>query len=98
MQYYTLSSEADSDLEYIYDYGEVKFGTEQTTNYLLMLASTFEQLAKHTEMGRSRDELRAGIRSFPKSSHTIFYRITGPNHIRIIRVLHGSKDIPRYFE
>lgn len=94
---YTLSLEADEDLENIYDYGLEKFGKKQAIQYLLELESVFSQLSENPEMGRSRKELHSGIRSFPKISHIIFYHVNRNNHIRIIRILHGSCDAFHFF-
>ncbi|WP_363315644.1 type II toxin-antitoxin system RelE/ParE family toxin [Chryseobacterium sp. sg2396] len=46
--------------------------------------------------GKKRNEVKSGLYSFPKDHHVIFYRILD-DHIRIVRVLHGSRDIPNYF-
>jgi toxin ParE1/3/4 len=43
-------------------------------------------------MGRVRDELAEGIRSFPIGRHVVFY-VTIPGGIEIIRVLNGARDI-----
>ncbi len=47
-------------------------------------------------MGRSRDELAAGIRSFPTGNYIVLYRVVGEN-VEIVRVLHGRRDIERAF-
>ena len=54
--FYELSSDADSDIEEIFNYTFEEFGIEQ-------------------------------------SSHVIFYRVL-KDRIRIVRVLHGSRDLP----
>lgn len=43
-------------------------------------------------MGRSRDELLPGLRSFPLQRYIIFYRVQ-PWSIEIVRVLSGYRDI-----
>lgn len=43
-------------------------------------------------MGRRRDELRKGLRSFPIKKYVVFYFVTG-NSVEIVRVLHGAQDI-----
>ncbi len=53
-------------------------------------------LAKAPAMGRQRDELSRGIRSFPVGAYVIFYRKTKKG-IQIARVLHGARDIPSLF-
>lgn len=49
-------------------------------------------IAESPYIGREREELAPGIRSFPVARYLIFYRpIAGG--IEIVRVLHGSRDI-----
>ncbi len=72
---YRLSRAADKDLEKIYDYTLDGFGREQAIQYLTELDDTLKELVRIPEMGRERDEIKSGLRSFPKLSHVIFYRI-----------------------
>jgi toxin ParE1/3/4 len=48
-------------------------------------------LASHPDAGRLRDEIAAGLRSFPVRNHIIYYR-PEQGHILIARILHGSRD------
>lgn len=43
-------------------------------------------------MGRARDELAEGLRSFPTGQYIIFYQPV-PGGIEIVRVLHGARDL-----
>jgi toxin ParE1/3/4 len=92
---YQLSEETDNDLQNIYDYTEEHFGTDQAIKYLLGLEELFEFLCMHTDTGRKRNEIREGLRSSSYVSHTVFYRVL-ENHIYIVRVLHASRDIPKF--
>jgi len=53
-------------------------------------------LAEFPELGRPRDELKAGLHSFRvrRFRHLIFYRVT-PNTLVLLRVLHGARDLER---
>jgi len=53
-------------------------------------------LAEQPAMGRVREELLHGLRSFPVGRYVIFY-LTVPNGIDIVRVLHGSRDVNAIF-
>ena len=53
-------------------------------------------LEDHPFAGRSRDEVRTGVRSIASRPHVIFYRVTD-NTIEIIRVLDGRRDIEEIF-
>jgi toxin ParE1/3/4 len=94
---YNLSKEADLDLEDIFDYTDNAHSFNQAVSYLSDLDSVFESLVIHPEIGRQRDEIKTGLYSISEQEHVVFYRIL-ENHIRIVRVLHGSKDIPRNFK
>lgn len=93
---YILSEIADKDLEDIFDYTVDEFGFDQAEKYLLEIEEIFQNLIINPQIGKKRDEIKQGLYSFPKDNHIIFYRILD-NHIRIVRVLHGSRDIPKYF-
>lgn len=49
-------------------------------------------LAENPLLGRSRDDLAAGLRSMPVGPCVIFYRPTDAG-VDIVRVLHGRRDI-----
>jgi toxin ParE1/3/4 len=46
--------------------------------------------------GRSRDEVRAGLRSISASPHVVFCRLKG-DQPEIVRVLDGRQDIDEIF-
>jgi toxin ParE1/3/4 len=94
--HFELSLPADQDLEEIFDYTEEEFGSDQAAKYLTELQDVFEQLVENPELGRERNEIKQGLRSFTKDAHVVFYRILS-KHIRIVRVLHGSRDLPKHF-
>lgn len=90
---YELSIEADQDISDIYDYTYLEFGDDQAITYLADLEPVLLKLVDYPELGRARPEIRAGLRSFAYQNHVIFYRIL-ETHIRVVRVLHGSRDLP----
>ena len=62
-----------------------------------MIEQKCRLLAQFPEMGRKREELASGLRSFPVGNYVIFYR-PSPEGIQMIRVLHGARDLPPLFE
>jgi toxin ParE1/3/4 len=60
------------------------------------IAETSSKLAQFKNMGRNRDELHRGLRSFPVGRYLIFYMPISDG-IEIVRVLHGMMDIDAVF-
>ena len=48
-------------------------------------------------MGRSREELGPGLRSFGVGRYVIYYRVLGEEHIEAVRFLHSARDIEGLF-
>lgn len=97
MARYLLTSEADQDLENVFDYTEEHFGLDQALKYIYELETLFELLCDNNKLGRERSEIKQGLRSFNKESHIIFYRIAS-GQVIIIRVLHASRDMPNFLK
>lgn len=93
---YVLSDETDNDLNDIFDYTEQEYGFDQAILYLTAFETLFKRLVSNLEIGRQRDEIKPGLYSLTEQQHVVFYRIF-KKQIRIIRVLHGRKDIPKTF-
>ncbi|KYG77243.1 plasmid stabilization protein [Roseivirga spongicola] len=94
---YVLSVPADQDLEDIFDYTKQEFGEKQAVEYLIELEELFIQLLANPELGRERNEIKQDLRSMVKNAHVVFYHIMD-DHIRVVRVLHGSRDMPNFLE
>ena len=56
-----------------------------------------QSLARMPELGRKRPDLAPELRSLPVGNYVIFYRPI-PDGIQVIRVLHGTRDIPALFD
>jgi toxin ParE1/3/4 len=48
-------------------------------------------------LGRSRDDLKQGLRSFVVKKYVVFYRIWQNTPV-VVRVVHGSRDLEALFE
>ena|SRR5665647_240775 len=66
-------------------------------NWLDKLDEQFALLTLQPLMGRARDELAAGIRSFPLGRYVIYY-LPLPNGIDVVRVLHSARDVSAQFD
>jgi toxin ParE1/3/4 len=52
----------------------------------------FHLLAEQPMLGRTREKLAPGLRSFPFGRYVIFYEVI-PDGMAIVRVLHGARDL-----
>ncbi|VAW34971.1 hypothetical protein MNBD_GAMMA01-845 [hydrothermal vent metagenome] len=95
MTQYVLSPEAKKSLIQIKAFSTNQFGRLRATRYLQDIASRFKELASNPELGKLRNELKAGYYSYFVGSHSIYYRIK-TNHIEIIDVLHQSMEPERH--
>jgi len=55
-------------------------------------------LRRHPYLGRRRNELLPGLRSFPRRPFVIFYRVPDTSTVEIIPVLDGRRDLPPLFK
>lgn len=91
-----LSLDADEDLQSIYLYSEETWGEAQARRYLDELFDLFDHIGRNPAMGRLREELGRGIRSFPHGSHVVYF-MDWRGEAAILRILHGSRDIDSAF-
>ncbi len=92
MNRFHITDQAKLDLEGIWLFiasDDIDAADGMITNII----ARFSILADSPEMGRSRDELVAGLRSFPVENYAVYYRKLAVG-IEIVRILHGARDIP----
>ena len=65
---------------------------ERADTFIDRIDATLHTLAEQPMLGRSRQELAPGLRSFPIGRYVIFYEPL-PDGIAVVRVLHGARDI-----
>ena len=90
-----FAPEADDDLMEIARY-IAKRNLPAAERFIDAVHETGELLASHPEMGRAREELAPGLRSFPIGAFVLFYRHAARG-IEVARILRGSRDIPSFF-
>jgi toxin ParE1/3/4 len=92
---FRLSRQAEQDLEDIWIYL-----TQQdellADKQIAQILDRFPMLSEFPNMGKQRDDLLTGLKSFPVKPYIIFYNkiVDG---IEIVRVLHQSRDINSQF-
>ena len=88
---------ADLDLDDIWYYVATESGSaDRADRFVASLTERFYLLSKNPYIGRSRDDLRPGLRSFPVMQYVIIYRIQEEDVV-ILHVFHGSRDIESFF-
>jgi toxin ParE1/3/4 len=93
-----ISSEAEADLDEIWLYvAKESQSIEHAELFLDGFAVFFSQLVKNPYLGRQRDDLRPGYRSFPVGSYVVFYRLVAAEEILVLRVIHGKRDLEEIF-
>jgi len=90
------SPEALADIDKVWDYYAEVAGRSVADNLLREIARVVLTVHEFPMAGRSRDEVRAGLRSISASPHIVFYRLKG-SRPEIVRVLDGRQDIDEIF-
>jgi len=89
-----LSAEAEAELDQIWWYTACQSGSAaRARSVVARITDRFPLVAANPYMGRSRDDLRPGLRSFAAGEYLIFYRIEGSDVV-VLRIVHGRRDIP----
>jgi toxin ParE1/3/4 len=86
------SPEALSDIDRLWDYYAGVAGRSTADEVLRGIAKVVAAIEDFPLAGRSRDEIRAGLRSLAANPHVVFYRLNN-DQTEIIRVLDGRQDV-----
>ena len=93
-----ISLEAEADLDDIWLYvAKESQSIEPAELFLDRFAVFFSRLAQNSYLGRRRDEIRPGYRSFPIGSYVVFYRLLPAEEILVLRVIHAKRDLEEIF-
>jgi toxin ParE1/3/4 len=90
------SPEAESDLLDIWRWGARFFSQDVADSHLRDIDRAARNLLKFPESGRSRDELRLGLRAIVVFPTVVFYRVTRTT-IEVVRVVDGRRNISAMF-
>ena len=96
MNQFRVSARARTDLDEIWLY-IAQDNPEAADKYIRAIVSRFPMIASMPQMGRERPDLSPGLRSFVVGHHVIFYRLF-EDHLEIVRVLDGVRDLPPLLE
>jgi toxin ParE1/3/4 len=89
-----LTERAREDARNIQLYTLEQWGNEQAAAYDEAIAAALERLRIHPRIGKARDDLRPGLRSYAVEKHLILYRIEG-DELVVQRIVHSRQAIER---
>jgi toxin ParE1/3/4 len=92
---YTLSGEADADVQSIAEEFVKRWGLARAEKYIMALHETFERLAEFPNMGRDVSSIRSGYMRIESGSHSVFYRKI-ESGVLVVRILHERMDFERH--
>jgi toxin ParE1/3/4 len=88
-----LAPQARAELSNIWTYIARESGSLTAADGVVdAITERFYLLAQFPYMGRARNDLRPGLRSFPVGQHVIIYAIEDED-VQILHVFHGRQDI-----
>lgn len=90
------SPEALDDIGRLWDYYADKAGRATADKLLREVGRIVATIDDFPLAGRSRDEIRAGLRSLAASPQVVFYRLND-DRPEIVRVLDGRQDLDEIF-
>jgi toxin ParE1/3/4 len=91
-----ISKRAEADLERLLRRSIAEFGQDHAERYYQSILEALGWLAEYPLAARERPEYRGDVRLHREGVHVIVYRVSAENSVRIVRVLHGRQDIPKY--
>ena len=96
MRRFRVTRDAESDLDEIWLH-IARDNVDAANDLVEALTTRFPLIAATPQMGRARDELKAGLRSHAVGRYVIYYR-QAPGRVSILHVVHGSRDPKRVFK
>lgn len=96
MARFKLLPDAEDDLFKIWEYTVNAWSENQADKYYDMLLAKCQKLASHPFMGKLHDEISDDLFGYHAGEHIIFYSVTSPDEITMIRILHSGMDISRH--
>ena len=90
------SPEALNDIDHLWDYYARVAGRATADKIMREIATVVAAIDDFPLAGRTRDEIRAGLRSLAATPKIIFYRLKD-GRPEIVRVLDGRQDVEEIF-
>ncbi len=86
-----IKPQARTDLLAIRAWGEQRWGSERSRDFLEGLIEAIERLAEFPQMGRSRSAFLPGLRSVRYRGYAVFYLIEAERAV-VVAVIHERRN------
>jgi len=93
---YHLSNQALEDLSAIWDFSAKQWGQSKANSYVTDIHDMCDFIADNLGLGKKRDEIFKGLKSYAVGSHILFYAEEN-GVVYVSRILHESMDFERHF-
>ena len=91
MAEYRFRPKARADIDGVWHYTVRTRGGPHARRSLAAIRDACAELANRPALGKGRDELRPGLRSFPSGKHIVYYLVASYG-VDVVRVLHEGMD------
>lgn len=91
MTQYRLTRLAAADLDDIWEYSNIHWGSDQTDGYIADLFTCFGRAVATPEAGRDRSAFVQDARSLRAGRHLVFYRTIRGSTV-ILRIVHEARN------
>jgi toxin ParE1/3/4 len=92
-----LSRQATQDLEAITQMLAEQAGARVASQYIARFEAAFDLLADNPLIGPASDHFGPGLRRLVVRPYIVVYELR-TDHILVVRVLHGRRDLPRLLQ
>jgi toxin ParE1/3/4 len=90
------SADANEDLISIWHYGADEWSEQIAEKHLFEIEHMCGRLVEMPTLGKPRDELIAGMKSFVVRPHVVFYQLS-KGELEVVRILHQRVDVEGAF-
>ena len=95
MNRYAVGERAIADMDEIWAY-IADHDVQAADRLIRRFFDTFEMLGQQPDLGESVGYLTSGLRRKPIGNYVVYFEIE-PDHVWIRRVIHGARDIRKFF-
>jgi toxin ParE1/3/4 len=90
-----ITARGERDLDDLWDY-IARDSIGEADRFVDRVLERCRLIAGNPDIGRPRDDLVEGVRSFPVGDHLVFYHVEGET-LFVDRVVSGYRDLPALF-